>query len=90
MAVRLSALRAGRSPLTFRKIPVLISARVYPRAIVKLEGLSKLKKHNALIRNGTRDLPACNIVPQSTTLPSAPSKTLKKERNRMKEGNEGK
>jgi hypothetical protein len=35
---------------------------------VRLEGLGKLKCSD-LIGNRTRDLPACNIVPQPTTLP---------------------
>jgi hypothetical protein len=66
MAVRLSALRAG-------KFLVLISVTgwVDPRAIVRLEGLGQLKT-NDLIRNWTRDLPACSIVPQPTTLPRTP------------------
>jgi hypothetical protein len=34
---------------------------------VWLEGLCKLKIH--LIETQTRDLPACSIVPQPTTLP---------------------
>jgi hypothetical protein len=44
MAVMLSALIAGY-PLPIRKIPVLISVRgcVDPRAIMRLEGLGKLK-----------------------------------------------
>jgi hypothetical protein len=40
---------------------------------MRLEGLDKLKKKsNDLIGNRTRDLPACSIVPQPTTLPRAP------------------
>jgi hypothetical protein len=45
---------------------------VDPRAIVRLEGLSKLKKSNELIGNCTCDLPACSILPQSSMLPRAP------------------
>jgi hypothetical protein len=37
---------------------------------VRLEGLGKLKKVQ-LIGSRTRDLPACSIVPQPTTLPRA-------------------
>jgi hypothetical protein len=40
---------------------------------VRLEGLGQLKKIH-LIGTGTRDLPACNIVPQPTTLPCSPRK----------------
>jgi hypothetical protein len=39
---------------------------------VRLEGLGQLKQTNDLIGNGNRDLPACSIVPQKTTLPRAP------------------
>jgi hypothetical protein len=35
---------------------------------VRLEGLGQLKKFNDFIKNRTRDLPACSIVPQKTTL----------------------
>jgi hypothetical protein len=38
---------------------------------MRLEGLGQLKKIH-LIGIRTRDLPACNIVPQPTTLPRAP------------------
>jgi hypothetical protein len=37
-------------------------------AIVRLEGLGKLKK-STLSGTRTRDLPACSIMPQPTTLP---------------------
>jgi hypothetical protein len=39
---------------------------------VRLEGLGQLKKSNDLIGIWTRDLPACSIAPQPTTLPRAP------------------
>jgi hypothetical protein len=35
---------------------------------VRLEGSSQLKKSGGLIGNQTRDLLACNITPQPTTL----------------------
>jgi hypothetical protein len=64
MAARLSALHAGRF-LPWRRFLVLISVKAWvdPRAIVRLEGLGKLKKSTA---SGTRtgDLPAFSIVPQ--------------------------
>jgi hypothetical protein len=52
MAVRLSALSAGR-PLPIRKFLVLISVRgrVELRVIVRLEGLGQLKKSDDLIEN---------------------------------------
>jgi hypothetical protein len=73
MAVRLSALHAGR-PLPPGIFLVLISVKgcVDPRAIMQLEGLGQLKKSNDLIGNRTRDLPACSIVPQPTMLLRAP------------------
>jgi hypothetical protein len=39
---------------------------------VRLEGLGQLKKFNELIGTRTRDLPACSIAPQLTTLPRTP------------------
>jgi hypothetical protein len=49
----------------------LLRGRVDPRVIMWLEGLDKLKNIN-LIGIRTRNLPACSIVPQPTTLPLAP------------------
>jgi hypothetical protein len=37
---------------------------------VRLEGLGQFKKIH-IIGTGSRDLPACSLVPQSTTLPRA-------------------
>jgi hypothetical protein len=39
---------------------------------VFLEGLDELKKFSDRIRNRTRYLPGCSVVPQPTTLPRAP------------------
>jgi hypothetical protein len=70
MAVRLSALRAGR-PLPPGRFLVLISVRgwVDPRAIVRLEGLGQLKTSSDLNGDRSRDRQTCSIVPQPTTLP---------------------
>jgi hypothetical protein len=71
MALRLSALRAGR-PLPPGRLMILIYVRglVDPRAIVRLEELvGSIEKSNYLIGNWTHDRPACSIVPQPTTLP---------------------
>jgi hypothetical protein len=44
---------------------------------VRPEGLGELKKKlNVLIRSRTRDLPACSILPEPTTLPRAPISIL--------------
>jgi hypothetical protein len=39
---------------------------------VLLESLGKLKQFIVLIGNETRDLPACSVVPEPTTLLRAP------------------
>jgi hypothetical protein len=41
-------------------------------AIVRLEGLGQLKNSKDVIGIQNRDLPACSIVPQPTTLPRGP------------------
>jgi hypothetical protein len=71
MAVRLSALRAGRplAPQENSWYSFLIEAG-RPQGH-SAAGLGKLKKIH-LIGTRTRDLPACSIVPQPTTLPHAP------------------
>jgi hypothetical protein len=68
-----SVLRAGLF-LPPGRFPVLISVRgcVDLRAIVRLEGLGKLKTKSTSFGTRTGDLPACSIVPQPTTLPRAP------------------
>jgi hypothetical protein len=40
---------------------------------VRPEVLGELKISNDLVGNRTRELPACSIVPEPTTLPRAPS-----------------
>jgi hypothetical protein len=50
---------------------ISVRCRVDPRAIVRLEGWHQLKQIH-LIGTRSRDLLACSIVPQSTTLPRAP------------------
>jgi hypothetical protein len=72
MTARLWVLCAGRFlPLGRFLVLTFVRGWVDPRAIVRLEGLGKLKKSTS---SGTRigDLPACSIVPQPTTLPRAP------------------
>jgi hypothetical protein len=73
MAVRLSDLRAGR-----RLSPTKIPGTYFSYRLSRPQGHSAagrirlIEKSNYLIGNRTRDLPACSIVPQPTTLPRAP------------------
>jgi hypothetical protein len=64
MAVRLSAIRAGRLYLPGKFVVLIsVSGWIDPRVIMRLEGLGKLKKSNDFIGNWTRDLSPCSIVP---------------------------
>jgi hypothetical protein len=65
----LSALHAGHAlPQKDLLVDISVRGRVNPRAMVWLEGLGKLEKFKDHIRTRTRNLPACSIVPQSSTL----------------------
>jgi hypothetical protein len=68
MAVRLSALRIGPPLPAGRFLVLLLEAQSIPGHIAAGR-IRLIEKSNDLIGNGTRELPACSIVPQSTTLP---------------------
>jgi hypothetical protein len=71
MTMRLLALRADSAlPPGIFVVLISVGRRVNPRAIVRLEGLGKLKKITDLIGNGAHDLPACSIMPQPAILKS--------------------
>jgi hypothetical protein len=72
MAVRLSALRAGRS-LPPRKIPGthFCQRLSRPQGHCAAARIGSIEKSSD-IGTRTRDLPPCSIVPQPTMLPRAP------------------
>jgi hypothetical protein len=72
MAVR-SALRAGR-PLLPGRFLVLISVKKLsrPQGHIAAGRIRSTEKSSDLNGNRTRDLPACSIVPESTTLQRDP------------------
>jgi hypothetical protein len=72
MAMRLSALRAGR-PLPPGRFLALFSVKSLSRPLghIAAGSIGQIEKSNDLIENRTRDLLAFSIVPQPTTLPCA-------------------
>jgi hypothetical protein len=74
MAVRLSALRAG-CPLPPGIFLVLISVKrlSQPQGHSAAEKIRSVEKSNDHMGNRNRDLPACSIEPQLTTLQRAPN-----------------
>jgi hypothetical protein len=77
MAVRFSTLRSGR-PLPPGRFLVLISVRgwVDPQVHNAAGRIRSIEKSNDLIRNRTRDLPACSRVPRPTALQRAHTQQL--------------
>jgi hypothetical protein len=73
MAVRLSALRVGRH-LPPRKFPGthFCYSLSRPQGHSAAGRIRSIEESDDLIGNRTRDLPACSIVSQPTTLPHAP------------------
>jgi hypothetical protein len=68
MAVKLSALHAGRPLPTWRFLVFIsVGGWVNPRATVRLKGLWQVKKKNSMTSSGIEPsvLPAWNIVPQT-------------------------
>jgi hypothetical protein len=69
MIVWLLALRADcLSPSVRFLVLIHVRGSIYPRAIVRLQRFRALKWSHDLLWNWTRDLPACSVVPQPTTL----------------------
>jgi hypothetical protein len=77
MAVRLSPSRTGR-PLPPGRFLVLISVKRLsrPHGHSAAGRIRSIEKSSDLIGDRTRDLPACRVVPQPTTLLRAPSVLL--------------
>jgi hypothetical protein len=57
---------------------IYVRGWVDPKATVQLERLGQLKRFNDIVRNRTRDVPACSIVPLPTALPRAPKQKLRR------------
>jgi hypothetical protein len=50
-----------------------VKYKQYNPFVLRTMWIRSIEKFNDLIGNPTRDLPACSIVPQPTTLPRAPN-----------------
>jgi hypothetical protein len=88
MAVRLSALRSGRPlppppPGSFLE-PFSVKRLSWPQDHSAAGRIRYIEKIH-LIGTRTRDLPACSIVPQPTTLPRAPLGTTVTNQNLIHE-----
>jgi hypothetical protein len=57
--------------------------------MVRLEGFDKLKKFNDVIGTRARDLPACSIAPQQSTLPRVVMQAIFTSRTRDATENAG-
>jgi hypothetical protein len=77
MAVRLSAFtrRQPFTPQEYSWYSFLLEAE-WPQGHSAAGSIRSIEKSNDLIGNRTRDLPACSVVPQPTTLPPAPLRRL--------------
>jgi hypothetical protein len=73
VAITLSAVHGGR-PFTLDRSPGthFFNGYMKPGVIARLEELGTLRTFSYLTGFRARDLPACSIMPQPSTLPRAP------------------
>jgi hypothetical protein len=79
-----------RPPFTPKKIPDthFFQRLSRPQVYSAAGRIRSIKNPNDLIGNRSLDLPACSIVPQPITLPSAPRETGMKYKNKSEIKNE--
>jgi hypothetical protein len=75
-------------PITPRKIPGthFCQRLSQPQGHTAARWIRSIEKSNGLIRNRIRDLPACSIAPQPTTLPGAPLTNYRKNEKIRRRG----